>query len=339
MPKLWKKTRDTKDNTDLQQVDLSTLAIASPTVLFISGRETTDKNKTEISKSILFIKKLLKDQPEVSSMPEVYSWSHSRQLSRIFNMAAYHYFPRHAYRPSAKKLAQGTIMPLVSDAEGNPLPYAEAQEKLRNLTLFGYSAGSLVAQEVFNASMKMMKKIGYKPEEARKLLQEVVLITIGTISRPTKEENRFTTISLANSDDWFVRAKNRLMHPFQRIFSRAARQLKIRQVSDNSLLVTAAARGRIRDRKKEPIEIIENVRLPRWSLSSSNHEARDYVNNDDQHSQVSRIVSHALINAVTRKTTLTPSQLLEPVASLEGEQRALYQSRIAKAQGIKLPVS
>ncbi len=332
MPKLWEKTLDTKDNNNMPEVDLATLAISSPTVVFISGRETTDKNKTEISKSILFIKKLLQDQPEITTMPQVYSWSHSRQLSRIFNMAAYHYFPQHSYRPSAKKLAQGIIMPLVS-AGGKPLDYAEAQEKLRNLTLFGYSAGSVFAQEVFNASLKMMQDIGYTPDDARALLQEVALITIGTISRPTHEQDRFTTISLANSDDWFVRAKNRLMHPFHRIFTRAARPLKIRSMSATSLLITAAARGRIRDRKKEPVEIIENVKLPRWNLASSNHEARDYVNSDDKQSQVSRIVLHALINAVNRKQTLTPSQLIEPVASLGGEERALYLRKIAKAQG------
>jgi hypothetical protein len=277
MPKLWRKTGDARDNSDLVGVDLPTLAIAKPTVIFISGRETTDKNKDEISRSIHFMNKLFQDQTEP---PQIYSWSHSRILSRAFNMVAYHQFPGHRYRPSAKKLAKAAIMPLVSK-EGQPLPLEEAQKNLRNLTLLGYSAGSLVAQEVFNASLKMMQKSGYKPEDARRLLHEVVLVTIGTISRPTKEQNRFTTIYMVNTDDWFVRAKNFLRHPFRSAFRKATRQLRIEPLSGTNLLVSAAAGGRLWDKhKKKQKEVIDNVKLPRWRFFASNHEARDYVNDD-----------------------------------------------------------
>lgn len=329
MPKLWKKTLDTTDTKNLEEVDLSTLKISSPTVIFISGRETTDKNRAEISKSIHFLNKIYKDQPKP---PQIYSWSHSRILSRAFNMAAYHLFPGHRYRPSAGKLAKAAIMPLVS-AEGRPLPPEEAKKNLRNLTLLGYSAGSLVAQEVFNASLKMMQKTGYTPEEARTLLNEVVLVTIGTISRPTKEQNRFTTITLVNTDDTFVRAKNFLMHPFRSAFRKAARQLRIEPLSGANLLISAAAGGRKRDMlHKKQKEVMEDVQLPRWSFFASNHEARDYVNEDYKHSQVSWIVPNVLINAANRKTTLEPLRLLEPPASLGEKEKALYQDRIAKAQ-------
>src|ERR1700733_176889 len=153
MPKLWKKTLDTKDTKNLEEVDLSTLKISTPTVIFISGRETTDKNREEISRSIHFLNKIYQGQPDP---PQIYSWSHSRILSRAFNMVAYHQFPGTRYRPSAMKLAEGAIKPLVS-RDGQRLPFEEAQKNLRNLTLLGYSAGSLVAQEVFNASLKMMQ--------------------------------------------------------------------------------------------------------------------------------------------------------------------------------------
>jgi hypothetical protein len=43
-------------------------------------------------------------------------------------------------------------------------------------------------------------------------------------------------------------------------------------------------------------------------------------------------VTNALINAVNRKTALKPLQLLEPLATMGEEEKALYQSRIEKAQ-------
>jgi hypothetical protein len=333
MPKLWKKTIDTIDSANLQEIDLPSLVISTPTVILISGRDTRDDTPEFISKDIHFIKKILRDQPQLPTEPEVYTWSHGRKLATSFNIFSYLFFPQHRYRPSAKQLAQGALMPLVSEG-GKPLPVAEVQKRLRNLTLFGYCAGSVFAQEVFNASLKMMQDIGYKPEEARALLHEVVLINIGTISRPTKEQDRFTTVSLANVDDRPVRLKNALLHPLRSAFFRADRKLKMESLSKTYLLVSAAARGRMRDRQPETREI-EGVQLPRWNLTASNHLARDYVNNDDQHSQMSRIVSHALLNAVCRNAALTPQQLLEPPAALGAEEKALYLNRIMKAQGVE----
>ncbi len=335
MPKLWKKTSPAQGNNQLQEIDLPTLAIAAPTVIFISGHVTRDDNPKFTAKGLDFMERIFQGQPEFPALPQIYSWSHGSSLKTLFNAVAYDSRPGHAYSSTAKQLAEGTIMPLVS-ANGRPLPFAEAQKKLRNLTFLGYSAGNVVAQEVFNASLKMMKDIGYKPEEARKLLHEVVLINIGTISRPSKEQDRFTTIYLANSDDRFVRGKNLLLHPLRSVFSKGDRQLTIEQLSETSLLVSAAASRKMRDKHEVSKEKeLEGVKLPHWNYSVSNHDIYSYINNDDKRSQMSRIVSHALINALGRKTTLKPLQLLEPTAAIDSQEKSLYLNRIAKAQGIK----
>ncbi len=336
MTKLWKKDRDAQGIGHLKEVDLSTLAISSPTIVFISGHVTRDNNPEVISTGFSFLEETLRNQPELKQPPQIYSWSHSSSLRTCFNIASYNFRPKRGYSHSAKTLAEGVIMPLVSD-NGKPIAYEEAQKRLRNLTFFGYSAGSVVAQEAFNAAMKMMKKMGYKSDEARTLLHEVVLISIGTVSNPFKEKNRFTTLSLANSDDRFVRIKSWLMHPLKYTFSKPSRKLKINPMSDTSLYITAAASRRMRDRGKVSKETakIDGIQLPRWHYSASNHDFKSYVNNDDKHSQVSRIVPSALINALNRKTTLDPLQLLEPTASLGTEEKVLYQSKITKAQVVK----
>ena len=328
MSRLWKRTRDCWGNTSLHEVDPSKLSITSPTVVFISGHMTLNEKTAIISDGFDFMEGLLHNKQDIPTPPQIYSWSHRSTLKTLFNVIAYGYLPQQAYSADAKNLAQGTVMPLVSQ-NGRPLPFAEAQKNLRNLTFLGYSAGSVVGQEVFNASMKMMKEIGYQPEEARKLLHEVAFITIGTVSRMTKEQNRFTTLNIANSDDRFVRFKNIILHPLRSVFSKADRQLTIKPLSDTSLFVTAGASQRIRDRYKKPRE--QDIQLRPWHYSTSNHDVDSYVSNDDKSNPLSKIVEYALINAVNRKTTLDPSKLLAPPATLGSKEKALYQSRITKA--------
>jgi hypothetical protein len=224
-------------------------------------------------------------------------------------------------------------------ANGQPLPMAQAQKNLRNLTLFSYSAGTIVAQQIFNASVSLMQKNGYKEADARKLLQEIVLVSTGNMSRPTQEKNRFTTLYLAASNDIAVRWKNRLWAPLRNIFKRYARALTIRPLSDTSLLITAAAKKKFWEWKQTPAGTTEKKKiapiLPRWMSIRSYHELPHYITADDEHSPFSKIVLHALINACNRQNTMTPMDLLEPVTSHKPEEIRAYRERIQKAVGKK----
>lgn len=331
MSKLWENICDTNGWAHAQEVDPSTLAISSPTVIFLTGGLILDRNPKTVAKGIKRTEGILSSNPDLSAMPRMFSWSH-RNLRTVFKMAAYAIRPQSAYSADSKKLARSVIMPLVSE-NGKPLPYAEVQKRLRNITFFGYSAGAIVAQEVFNASLAMMKETGFNKEDARMLLHEVVSISVGTASRPTREGDRFTTLNLTGTDDRIIRVKNNIVKPLWRIFSKHARPLKIRNLSDNSLLITAAARRKWRNWfTKHKKTGAGDVKLPRWKPFVTNHSFKTYVNNDDAHSYFSRIVFHALSNAVDRKDTLSPWQLLEPPASLAPKEKALYQSRISKAR-------
>jgi len=337
MAKLWKKTTDTDGKPQLQELDLPTLAISSPTIIYLSGFLTTDKQPSYVEEGIQCMEELLQGRPELQSSPNIYVWSHTR-LRNVFNIAAYNLSPQSAYSANAEKLAKGVIMPLVSD-NGKPLPFEEAQKRLRNLTFFGYSAGTVVAQEAFNASMEMMQKIGYKPEDARKLMKEIVLISTGNMSSPSKEKNRFTTLYLAGSNDIFVRWKNRIWNPLRNIFARFARRLVIKPLSDTSLLITTVIKKKFwhwrktQDGQKTKKNI--SPQLPRWTLLSTNHELPHYITSDDEHNQFSKIVLHALINAVNRKETPDVLKLLEPATSHSPEEIAAYRERIAKAMVMK----
>ena len=318
MPGLWEKTSNAKDSTDLKRVELSELAINEPTVIIMSGWPANDGAPDALSKEIHFMRNVLARRPEIKSMPKVYCWSHKSGLSAIFNVIPYNLRPNSHYSRTSRNLAQALIMPLVSE-NNQPLPTEEAQRRLRNLTLYNVCAGSIVGQEVYNASLKMMKEIGYTPEAAKELLHEVADIAVAPMTAPWKEKNRFATLTLINSDDMVVRFKDRFLHPLHRIFFRASRRLRINPLSNYSVLVTSAARREMLDWRRKK-EIIEGVRLSRWRLLlekkggfpiNFNHEIPDYLNYDDKRSQVSRIVPYALANAINR-TSANPMQFLEP---------------------------
>jgi hypothetical protein len=309
MAKLWKMMREAKGKSQLQEIELQTLAISSPTVIYLTGFRTTDSHSREIAVSLLHMKRLLRDKSGKTTPPEIYAWSYS-DLSNIFNLLSYNCRPEQNYSPTAQKLATSVIMPLVSEND-QPLPRAEAQKRLRNVTFFGYSAGTIVAQEIFNASLSMMQNVGYTPEDARELLHEVVLVSAGNVSRQNKEQKRFTTLYLAGSDDGVIRWKDRLWSPRQYLLARQSGQLTIEKLSDTSLLITAST-------KKQ---------------KSSPHDLEHYTTKDDDHSQFSKIALHALINAVNRTTTLNVFQLLEPLASHTPQETAAYLGRIKRAMG------
>lgn len=336
MAKLWKRTRDENGQSQLHEIDLAQHTITAPTMIYLSGYLTTDKRPGFIAGGIKRLEELLRDKPELSSPPQIYAWSHT-SLSNLFNVAAYNFRPQHTYSAASARLADGIIMPLVSENNA-PLPAEEARKRLRNLTFFGYSAGTVVAQEAFNAAFQKMQKIGYKPEEARQLLHEIVLVSAGNISRPTQEKNRFTTLYLAASNDLIIRWKNRLWGPLQNLFAKYAQQLKIKSLSETSLLITAAVQKKMwewhktSDGTKEKRDIAPQ--FPAWTGVSSNHELPHYITQDDEHNAFSKIVLNALINATTRQEKPNALQLLEPISSFAPQEVSVYRERIAKAVAV-----
>lgn len=295
-----------------------------------------------------------KDAPEAprnADQPiELYAWSHT-SLANLFNMAAYNLRPSTRASQAAQELARGVIMPLVAkdfrlngdgDIAGTPLPAEEAKKNLRNITLFGYSAGTIVAQECFNASMKMMQKIGYTAEQARDVLHEVALVSAGNVSRPSKENDRFTTLYLVASNDKIIRAKNRIWAPLKTLFARFARNLNIKRLSATSAFISAAVtRKKFEWRNRDGKTWQEKITplIPSWTMIKSYHELPHYITHDEHLSQFAKIVQYGLTNAINRADarvnpegkTLTPMEMLNPPHGVDAAEAATYQQKIAKA--------
>lgn len=345
-------------NAQIRCVDLTGVKIKGTTLVYLSGFLTNNDRNDYVLGSIKRMEELFRDRPEVKTQPEVYAWSHT-DLKNLFNLAVYNTFPNSRSSQAGYDLSAAVIMPLVADnftrdAKGNvtgsPLPVAQARENLKNLTLVGYSAGSIVAQETFNASMKMMKKIGFAENVARDLMKDITLIAVGNVSRPSKEINRYTTITLVASNDLIMRAKNwvwgtlgttlkRLKeYLLLRGWNKNKKELTIRPLSESSLFISASVRkslyewnydkdgARLNKRPFDPL-------LPEWTLIRSYHEIPHYTTMDKNNNGFACIAHHALVNAFNRTRRLTPQELIMPT---EGhthtpEQLAEYVGRVRNA--------
>lgn len=345
-------------NAQVRVVDQKTVKITRPTLVYLSGFLTNNDRNDYVLGSIKRVEELFRGRPEVKEQPDVYGWTHT-DLKNLFNLAVYDTFPNSRSSGAGYDLATCILMPLVAkdfgrdekgQVKGTPLPLDEARKNLKNVTFFGYSAGSIVAQETFNATRKMMKKIGYSEEDVRDLMKEVVLIAVGTISRPSKERDRYTTVNLVASNDRIMRAKNwiwgTLGSTFKKLkqiltlkgWNKNDRELSIRPLSDNYLFITGAARkslyewnydgdgNRLSKRPFDPL-------IPEWTLIRSYHEIPHYTTMDEKNNGFARIAHYACVNAFNRQGRITVKELLQPTTDdthpMEKQQE--YRTRIAEA--------
>ena len=332
MAKLWRRSGDNGQTQRVSEIDLKDFRISRPTIIFLSGIFTTDRNRDSISDGMAEIEDILLHAPPLERPPDVIALSHAN-LRNIFNVFAYNARPDRAFNPAAAAMAAAIILPQVLDDKGQPRAAADAAKNLRNITLVGYSAGTVFGQELFNASLYAMKKSGYTEPAARDLLQEVVLISMATVSRPMREHGRFTTLYLAATNDLAVRLKERILNPLRRLFRACADELVIRPLSQTSLLITAAVNKKMwhwqklpnGEQQKKDISPL----LPQWMRIKSHHEIPHYTTADDEHSAFSKIVLHALANAVTRNSRMNVRQLLAPPQNTdETPETDKYKNRI-----------
>ncbi len=342
MGKLWRRAKqDEVAAHGLQQVDLDTLRLEKPAVIFLTGFFTYDDTPQHIRAAFKGINELM-NATEQGRQADTYVWSHAG-LKEIFNLAAYEAFPAKRASENGYDLSRGVIMPLVAkdfkmDADGNvtgtPLPPDEARRNLRNVTFFAYSAGTITAQECFNASVRMMKQVGYSDKDARDVLHEVALVSVGVMSRPGAEKNRFTTLYLEATNDRIVSMKNRMWTPLRAVFDWFAKKLKIKTLSPHSAIITGPVKKKDRETRMQdgkPVQKEIKGMLPKWFPFKSNHELPRYVTEDEDVSPFARIVQFSLGNAVARDRLLPPLDLLPPPAGTPQAEADAYRAKIATA--------
>ncbi|TVQ82658.1 MAG: hypothetical protein EA357_09460 [Micavibrio sp.] len=356
MAKLWQREYEkvTRESY-LLEIEQESLRITAPTVVFFSGCTTINRHKRHIAGALKRIEEMLGLQGKTEKPVNIFAWSY-RGLKDMFNVVAYHLRPNSFASKGARKAAAHILMPLLGEnithsrryhiTDGTPLPAEQVRKNLKNLTLFGYSSGSAFVQEVYNATLTGMKKIGYDEKEAKSLLQDVVLLSAGTISQPKRETGRFTTLYLTANNDHIIRGKDLLTFakPLRKIFNRRAKKMKVKPLSPTSVQITAPVRHDMSEWKREKDGTWTQQKIktfyPRWTMLRSHHELPHYVTYEDQQNEFSKMAIYALTNAVRR--TGKPENvldLLKPVDPLSGasypphfqENRRQYLQRLKAA--------
>ena len=351
--KLWHRVPDETGKPRLKEADITALEIDRPTVIYISGFLTTNKQYGYISGGIKRTQELLSNA-DLDEQPDVYAWSHT-SLANLFNLAAYDTFPNSYSSKAGYTLAEHIIMPQVAEGlsrnkngklEGTPRDPEDAAQRLRNITLFGYSAGTVVAQETFNASLKMMKGIGYDEKNARKILKEVAHLALGNVSRTSKETDRFTTVTMVASNDRLNRFKNfawgtlgtmRRMMTTGYLKEKHTKKLSVRPLSSSYAFLSAAVRPDLFETVTGPDGQKEKKKFtplyPESLGRRSYHEIPYLITTDPESSEFANIALHVLANAVRRTETPNPLKLIKADVQnpiIAGDANA-YNDRIENA--------
>jgi hypothetical protein len=293
-----------KTNDDLKQVKLPLKNITEPIIVYLPGRGEKDSNPTALSKSINFVKGFTSDFPE---RPEVYIWSHDDKyddpcfkgakgyLASLFHIAAVNYIPHYSSSP-ARELAKGLIMPLVTDENGKPLSYTEAQKNLRNLTVVSYCLGSTTAKEMRSASLEMMEEAGFVPAHARRIYRDLVDDCFANLTSHGKDDQ--TTVDLVHSDDKMIIAKNAVLKPLSSI-KKVAKNLAQTLTGDpTSLIASSSERLTIEEKSKSCVVVSsacrenpyisalrifgikrtsDGVKLRGWNPNDLSHDPKGYT--------------------------------------------------------------
>jgi len=359
MGKLWQRQAGQDGKIKLVELKQGALTITSPTVVFLTGFSTINSTGGYIAGAIKRLEDMLSEGHDLKDKVKLVGWSHSG-IRNLFNMAAYNCFPGLFQSRNAKKLAREVFLPLVAKdgasvdkkgiVTGERHSLEDVKEKLKNLTFFAYSAGTVLAQETYNATSTMMHKLGYSKEETKELLHDVALISVGNMSRPTKEGNRFSTLYMAATNDRLIKYKTKFWPSLKEMFWRRVNKLTIHKVSETSLYLTTPVQADLYEMKKqkdgsEQLKPIDKL-YPKWFPIASKHELPHYITGAEHNNDFAKIARYSLLNAIKRESRPDLYKMLEPTSGLfdtsekattPSENDTKYQGLIKEALNRKKP--
>ena len=111
--------------------------------------------------------------------------------SRLVQSFAHSAHPDTFYSHDAKMFAEDMLLPALMDSD-ELLPKEAVKQKLDNLTLVGYSHGSIFFKELENYLHEKLTEMGQGEEDIKDMLKHVVTINAPSVSRVLHTKNLFT---------------------------------------------------------------------------------------------------------------------------------------------------
>jgi hypothetical protein len=327
---LWRREYYKDGSAKLKEVHPGAVDLSRPTLIYCTGYLTTHTQPGYVSGSIKALEELLGGGEDLYKQMEIYGTSNKNRHSAAFNVSAYNYKSSEHHTLAEKEFVENVFLKSIakngklhSDGRisGEKRPLKEVREKFQNLTLYGYSYGTIVAQAIHNALREAMLDIGYKQEEITDLAREIVLINVGNVTRPEKEANRFTSLVFQGTNDRPVFLKDLVWRSGEKRLFRKPKELSITRLSERCLFLTTHFNKEMYRWKKiedkYEYQKIDKL-LPKWVPFYSVHEMDYYVTQKETDNEFARIIANALRNAVTRNGSPDVAKLLEvspPISS------------------------
>jgi len=350
MNKLWRNTSDSSTQYGMAEMKSGEVDTSKPVVIFLSGFSTTNTEPRSVKAVMTHVEKMLDGTTDqVAEHINLYAWQYESKRSNIKNIFNYNCRPSKAFSNSALTFVYDHFLPLmVNDpktdlkkktASGTLKPYKEIEKAFDKITLMSYSYGGVFSQEVHNAMIKTMNDLGFNQKRARSLVSKIHLVSMGSMSRPTFEKNRFTSITMVATNDRMAKHKSRIWWSLKEMFARASKKLTVKKLSKRSYYVTAPVQRHLFEERvdKEGNMVMRNIRklFPKWWPRNSYHELPHYTTDRDDDNQFSKIARYALLNSIKRTARLSPLDMIQPTAPLIGDKQytaqenAKYKKRVA----------
>ncbi len=112
--------------------------------------------------------------------------------SRLKQVFAHKKRPASFFSHDAKMFVDDMLMPAITDKDNDLLPTEEVKHKLDNLTLIGFSYGSIFCKEVENRLQRQLAKHEMTEQEITDVMQHVVTMSSSSVARVRGSQNLFT---------------------------------------------------------------------------------------------------------------------------------------------------
>jgi hypothetical protein len=176
-----------------------------PKVIYFGGKIQQSEEPEYVNRAMRRLKRLLEPCQISTGKYDIYVMTYNNRASwqKSLHMYRHHEDPQHYYSPHAWEVAESYLHPLYADADGNKLSEEKLYQQMSLVTLVGYSYGSNFIQEVRNALVTVMDKMGYDPAVTKKALSMVAAFNFNSVTDVVDKRSRgdFTQAHVTAEDD------------------------------------------------------------------------------------------------------------------------------------------
>ena len=258
-------------------------SLNKPTIIVLAGGETCDSKEANGGAKVVQMlltgnKNKFPQHSQIISAqyPDNYNIQYrTRTLELMRNNHNY-------YDAKVRQLFEQNFLPLLAkdieidgdEVKANKLPLLQIKKNLRNINIFAYSYGGVVAEQIGNAMRDYMNKIGYDAEEIKQTMEQISLLTLGSVGNIDNTDNKFTTLHIVNEGDDIIA-------------ERSPRNIKI---ADKLLGAARSGHSKIDDSDRQIVLLQENDMLLEvvkekgkdkaylTSVYGFKHDLKSYVN-------------------------------------------------------------